>query len=418
MDLSEHILKPYWFVIISLVLALVTFNFNWLIVPFIVILSIVVRFNQKDSEFASLEIERIVNGSRFKESDLIRVKFRIHNSSKYTFRGEIVDKLPEDCILREGSNISLLKIEPGEYVDISYVISFFSRGQYILGPVETFYHTLGEYHYHHEVHDLLRQVLIVPIPDPVSKYSLPPAFLTVLGGSFRSKLVGDGIDFAGIREYQIGDTFRRINWKQTAKYGTLYSNEFEINRASNFIIAIDLTDEDKEISDLAVRAALGLAAYLMNYRCKVGLVTIGEYFNYIPPKTGKLHMIEMTEHLTMVKSIPKISNMDLLKVRIRDGVKRLAGDNNEIILFSSLQVLEKAMYTSEQFLNKGTLSIFSPTGISTIQEGNPFMSFAKKIVEVRNAVISNYMLKKHIKIYEWVPGYPFDLSIAQWRYKR
>jgi len=42
---------------------------------------------------------------------------------------------------------------------------------------------------------------------------------TLLSGHNLSKLHGEGYDFSELREYQMGDDIRKINWMITAKLG-------------------------------------------------------------------------------------------------------------------------------------------------------------------------------------------------------
>ena len=416
MKTTDYIIQSYIYIILMLIFSL--FNSTWMIGAFIFILSILLRYNQKQNGPAKLLIKRSVDGKRFKETDRIKVNLSIKNTSDIIFRGELVDQLPDSVRIWVGSNIFLLKLDPGEEVHVGYELSFSTRGKYLIGPIKTRYHTEGEYQHQIETFDLIKQVLIIPIPDNISSYNLHPSFLTTLGGTFRSKLVGDGSNFTGIREYQVGDTFRRINWKQSAKYGTLYSNEFEIDRASNFVIVLDLTEEEIEIADASVRAALGLATYLLNYKCKIALVTLGEYVKVLPLRGGRLHLIEMTEHLTKTSSTNKISDMELFKIRIRDGLKLLKGDKNEIILFSTLNMLEKAVYMTNLLAEKGNLTILAPSASPYMESSDPKMQFAKKMLDLRKSVVTNYLFSKRVRMFEWVPGIPFDISVGQWRNAR
>ena len=135
------------------------FNSTWLIGVFIFMLAILLRYNQKTDSPARLEIIRKVDGKRFKETDRIKVKLHIKNTSDIVYRGELVDQLPDVVRIWEGSNIFLLNLDPGEEIDVGYEISFSTRGQYFLGPIRTRYHTEGEFHHHIVTYDLVKQVL-------------------------------------------------------------------------------------------------------------------------------------------------------------------------------------------------------------------------------------------------------------------
>jgi len=60
---------------------------------------------------------------------------------------------------------------------------------------------------------------------------------TLLSGHNLSKLHGEGYDFAELREYQVGDDIRKINWMITAKLGKPYIKELHANRKLSVIVA-------------------------------------------------------------------------------------------------------------------------------------------------------------------------------------
>jgi len=60
---------------------------------------------------------------------------------------------------------------------------------------------------------------------------------TLLSGNHLSKLYGEGYDFAELREYQMGDDIRKINWTITAKLGKAYIKELHANRELLVVVA-------------------------------------------------------------------------------------------------------------------------------------------------------------------------------------
>ncbi|OQX76212.1 MAG: DUF58 domain-containing protein [Epsilonproteobacteria bacterium 4484_65] len=60
---------------------------------------------------------------------------------------------------------------------------------------------------------------------------------TLLSGHNLSKLHGEGYDFSELREYQMGDDIRKINWTLTAKLGKPYIKELHANRELSVVVA-------------------------------------------------------------------------------------------------------------------------------------------------------------------------------------
>jgi uncharacterized protein (DUF58 family) len=59
---------------------------------------------------------------------------------------------------------------------------------------------------------------------------------TLLAGQNLSKLHGEGYDFSELREYQVGDDIRKINWTITAKLGKPYIKELHANRELSVVV--------------------------------------------------------------------------------------------------------------------------------------------------------------------------------------
>ncbi|MFT7823321.1 MAG: DUF58 domain-containing protein [Sulfurimonas sp.] len=60
---------------------------------------------------------------------------------------------------------------------------------------------------------------------------------TLLAGNHLSRMHGEGYDFSELREYQIGDDVRKINWTVTAKLGRPYIKELHANRELSVVAA-------------------------------------------------------------------------------------------------------------------------------------------------------------------------------------
>lgn len=414
---NEYATRLNWLITIPAIIMILISDFNWL-VAFLLFGVLIIIYHNEPTDEVSLSIDRIVKGKNFKEGDHVTVKLDVHNESDYPFHGEVIDILPEHASVWEGSNINLMHIPPNSSQEMKFEILFERRGKYTIGPIEIRQVTQGMILENREEIETYKEVVIVPQPEKVTTYSLPPAFLTSMGGLFRSKLVGDGLDFSGVREYRLGDPMRRVNWKVTAKYNELHSNEFEVNRATRIIIALDLTEESIEIADASVRAALGLAEYLLNNRTKVGILTMGEYISYIPAKSGRRHLMEITQHLTNVDAITKIKERSLFKSRLDQTIERVGEKAHEVLLFSSLNRPENADILSEKLPQLGNLTVLAPTAVYMPKESNELLNLSKRILDLRKLVIKMNLAERGIKIFEWTPELPFDTSVSSWRMRQ
>jgi hypothetical protein len=81
----------------------------------------------------------------------------------------------------------------------------------------------------------------------------------IAGGRFRGgRRVNSGTQFAGVRSWQSGDSFKQIHWKSTARRSELMVKSFEEELAGRISLLLDCAPDDTAHLDNAVRAAASL----------------------------------------------------------------------------------------------------------------------------------------------------------------
>ncbi len=88
---------------------------------------------------------------------------------------------------------------------------------------------------------------------------------TLLSGHNLSRLHGEGYDFAELREYQIGDDIRKINWTITAKLGKPYIKELHANRELSVVVAAMMDGSVYVGDDNAKQRHMAQTAALLGY---------------------------------------------------------------------------------------------------------------------------------------------------------
>lgn len=121
--------------------------------------------------------------------------------------------------------------------------------------------------------------------------SLVPALETqVFAGNQVSRMHGEGIEFADLREWRPGDRLRRVNWRATALRGSLWVNEEYLERNADVVIFLDTFAESRDQARTthlrAVRAAATLAHGYLQRKDRVGLVNFGGFVSWLVPQSG------------------------------------------------------------------------------------------------------------------------------------
>jgi uncharacterized protein (DUF58 family) len=105
-----------------------------------------------------------------------------------------------------------------------------------------------------------------------------------------------------IREYRIGDSCRRVNWKVTAKHGKLFVKEYESSESPRIHVFLDLRkdsfslDKDGIKEEEIVEFFLSLISYLQEKNSNSQAIIIGEnaeVFNI----SGKEHLEGLKNHM-------------------------------------------------------------------------------------------------------------------------
>ena len=118
-----------------------------------------------------------------------------------------------------------------------------------------------------------------------------------VGGS-PSLFSGNGLDFKELREYEIGDDVRKINWKVTAKAGRPFVNLFNEERELNIVVAFMVsgsiyfgTRRFKQELMAEILALLSYSSIKSDDRLSTLFFSDKEEF-FMPPtkKMGSLHI--------------------------------------------------------------------------------------------------------------------------------
>lgn len=126
----------------------------------------------------------------------------------------------------------------------------------------------------------------------------------LLAGIYRSAFKGKGIEFEEVREYQIGDEPRSIDWNVTAKMGRPYIKNFREERELTAFLIVDASSStrfgSKNESKNKLIAEIGamIAFSAIKNNDKVGLLLFSdEIKKYLEPKKGTRHVLHIIREL-------------------------------------------------------------------------------------------------------------------------
>ncbi|HZL54641.1 MAG TPA: DUF58 domain-containing protein [Solirubrobacteraceae bacterium] len=120
-------------------------------------------------------------------------------------------------------------------------------------------------------------------------------------GSQIARANGEGIEFADIRPFQHGDQPRRINWRASARAGSLLLTDSRPEHTSDVILLLDGYADVRHAQagtlDALVRAAASLAHAHLARRDRVGVITFGTEVAWLTPASGDRQLYQIVEAL-------------------------------------------------------------------------------------------------------------------------
>lgn len=140
----------------------------------------------------------------------------------------------------------------------------------------------------------------------------------LFSGEYHSMFKGQGLEFAEVREYQDGDSFRQIDWNVSARMGHPYIKKFEETRELNVLFLIDSSASTlfgtrsylKSEYITEITAVLSFSALSNNDKVGMLLFT-DEIEKYLPPRKGKKYALRILRDILYF--VPKSAKTNITK---------------------------------------------------------------------------------------------------------
>lgn len=155
------------------------------------------------------------------------------------------------------------------------------------------------------------------------------------------------------RDYQVGDSLRRVDWKASASIGRLQVKQFEPSIALETAIFLNLNTNEYELrsrvdaTELAIVVAASIANWVTSKKQSVGFITNGldpfedgiekrkkdeparyQPFQPIPPRKGRSHLMRILDVLARIEAGETIPMVGLLQ---KESIHLPWGTTNIII---------------------------------------------------------------------------------------
>jgi uncharacterized protein (DUF58 family) len=314
------------------ILFILRFFFNWLgVIPevlfyalmLLLLWDLVMLYRTSKGIFAKRHApERLSN------SDDNELGVFIENWYPFNISIGVIDEIPFQFQKRDIWFESVLK--PRERKLINYILRPTKRGEYEFGNIRVYVKSpLGLISRRYNFHQA-ETLPVYPSFLQMRKYELMDISNNLSEiGIKKIRRLGHSMEFEQVKNYVQGDDYRTINWKATARRGSLMVNSYTDEKSQHVYCVIDksramrMPFEGLSLLDYAINASLVLSNIALLKEDKAGLITVAEKMGAVIAADRRPTQInKILEVLYKEKTRYLETNMELLYSTIRSVIKQ------------------------------------------------------------------------------------------------
>ena len=352
----------------------------------------------------TLSIERTVPG------ETITINLKVTNQGERLDQVLLYDQLPKFLEVIEGSASRFVNLPAGASVEWSYTMRG-RRGFHAFSEVNVLAEDKLGLIQKRAALPTRGQVLILPSIASVKRIVIRPRQTRVYSGVIPANEGGAGIEFFGLREYQMGDSPQRINWNASARHqGTIFTNEFQQERVADVGIILDGRRKvnefggERSIFEHSVLASVAVSSALLAEGNHVGLLVYGRRIKWTTPGYGKRQRERIMQDLALAET-GAIQNFDSLIIP-----RRILPANSQIILISPLLASDIPLLVSLR-LSGYQIMVISPDPVTFEARGlgdRDSVKLAARIARIEREIVLRRLRHASIQVINWNTALPFE----------
>jgi uncharacterized protein (DUF58 family) len=236
-----------------------------------------------------------------------QIIIKIRNNSNYLLNIEVTDEVP--VYLKVKSDIVCIKAVPHQESSGSYFVMPEKRGEFTFGKVHLRYKGILRLCVKGGKFNLGNKYKVYPNLKDLRRYSFAALKKNqMVYGVKKTKAFGTGTEFESLKEYAIGDDYKKINWLATARSNKLIVNTYEPEKNQQIYIMLDssrvMNSEIQYIKklDYAINSAFLLAEIAGKKGDNFGLLVFdSEVKRFVKPGKGMAQFKIVAESLYNVE---------------------------------------------------------------------------------------------------------------------
>lgn len=270
------------------------------------------------------------------------VKIAIQNDYGFDAEIKLIDEVPFQFQYRDFELQRKLKKGQNDYFE--YNLKPNQRGEYTFGALNVFANSPLGLVSRRFIFNKDKMLPSFPSFIHLPKYeliALKNEFL--LGGIKKIRRIGHTMEFEQIKDYELGDDIRNINWKATGKRGRLMVNQYQEERSQRIYMLIDkgrtmkMPFDGLSLLDYAINASMALSHIVLKKNDHAGVMTFARKIeNLLPADAKRAQLKKIAETLYNVETNFEESDYSRLYADLRHKVNR----RSLILLFTNFETLD------------------------------------------------------------------------------
>ncbi len=323
----------------------------------------------------------------------------------------VQDEIPKGLTLVDGFPHAIISLRPGETRQLSYSLSG-ERGNFVLSQVTAsacdFFGLYGQ----EATLSAPAQLLVLPELKRLRRVMIRPRRTHDYIGPIPARQGGSGVDFFSVREYQLGDPLRWINWKVAARHEqTLFTNEFEQERIADVGLILDARSQSdiarggESLFEYSVSATASLADAFLSDGNRVGLLIYGRGQEKTFPGYGKV------QRERILRALAKAQTSDNLALQSLNYLPtRFFPAHSQIVLVSpladaDLPVLYRLRARGYSLLVISPNPVLYETGMYLESDE---VDMASRLANLERALVLHQLQRAGIHTVDWDVSQAFD----------
>jgi uncharacterized protein (DUF58 family) len=266
---------------------------------------------------------------RLSNGDENFVKLRFTNDYPFNLLVKITEDLPEQFQFRKWEEETVIiankltefqyEVNPkirGEYLWKNCYVSFRIKAYSLVSRREAF-----AFEQVIACYPSFEQFNKIPLKAIVSNFHDSSDNLT--------RKIGQSLEFEQIKNYSVGDDYRHINWKASAKQGDLMVNQYQDERSQDIYCIIDMGRTmrmpfyKQTLLDYSINASLALSKAIISMQDKAGIIGLSDKkCNFLPAKKDFKQFGKINDFLYNLQTQYLEANYELLYKFVRVNIKQ------------------------------------------------------------------------------------------------